>query len=164
MGISSYDLEREVLEIKRLRPGDEYRLHSFFVDLTTSGGDETFHPHPFTRKAAEKICNKPEQKNNLDMYFAIFLGNDIAGYGFLRGFEEGFEVPSLGIAVHPDVQGKGLSKLLMLFMHRAAKLRGCKEIFLKVYKDNTRAVTVYKDLGYDLKEINDKELAGKVTL
>lgn len=152
------------LAIRELNPEDEPHFLLFLQILTLTGAGSNFHPHPFTRQAAEKICGKSKNKSLDDVYFGMFVGPVVVGYGFLRGFDDGHEIPSLGIAIHPDYQGKGLSKVMMAFLHSSAKLRGCKEIYLKVYKDNSVAVKLYKGLGYELKEINQLELAGKVRL
>jgi len=42
----------------------------------------------------------------------------------LRGWDEGYETPSLGIAVHPDARGLGLARTFMGFLHAAASFQG----------------------------------------
>lgn len=66
----------------------------------------------------------------------------------LRGWDEGFTIPSLWIAVDSTYQGKGIVELLMRFLHVASKLRGAPKIRLKVYPENTAAVGLYRKLGY----------------
>ena len=39
-----------------------------------------------------------------DLYFLQIKDNEIAGYAMLRGWDEGYTIPSLGIALHPDFQ------------------------------------------------------------
>jgi ribosomal protein S18 acetylase RimI-like enzyme len=73
----------------------------------------------------------------------------------LRGWDEGYEVPSLGIALHPHAQGQGLAHLFMDFLHVAARRRGAKKIRLRVYRDNKSAITLYRSLGYELTEDRD---------
>jgi len=158
-------MAKNLIEIIKLRTNDDYQLNCFFSKLKESGSDKTFHPHPFTREAADKICDKDKQIGNDDLYVAIKWENHlIVGYGFLKGFEEGYEIPHLGIAITKEFRGKGLSKLLMNYLHTSARMRGCKEIYLKVYKDNEAAVNLYRKLGYELEETNDKELAGTIKL
>jgi N-acetylglutamate synthase-like GNAT family acetyltransferase len=53
------------------------------------------------------------------------------------------------VAVAPDVQGKGVGKLLMRYLEDVAKAKGIKEIVLDA-RDN--AVKFYQSIGYDIIE------------
>lgn len=55
----------------------------------------------------------------------------------------------LAIAVHPDAQGLGLGKLLMLRSERAARERGFGQMHLTVNPQNTPAVRFYEGLGWE---------------
>ena len=136
-----------------MKPGLECRLISpeligqvgrFFDRLAGAGVDRYFHPHPFTREEAERRARYTGQ----DLYYALLDGGEIAGYGMLRGWDEGYEVPALGIAVDPALQGQGYGRILMQFLHAAARARGAKAVRLKVYGDNTPALALYQSLGY----------------
>lgn len=54
---------------------------------------------------------------------------------------------ALGIELHPDVQGFGLGRHLMLAAHRWAAGR-CARMELAVLPHNTRALRLYRALGY----------------
>jgi [ribosomal protein S18]-alanine N-acetyltransferase len=83
----------------------------------------------------------------------------------LRGWDEGYDVPSLGIAVHPESRGQGLGELLMHFLHCAARRKGAREIMLKVYKENTAAYQLYLRLGYRFDGEEQKgQLVGRLAL
>jgi ribosomal-protein-alanine N-acetyltransferase len=88
------------------------------------------------------------QYNGKDLYYALLVDGEMVGYGILRGWDEGYEVPSLGIAVDPASQGRGYGRLLIEFLHGTARQRGAKRIRLKVYAHNLRALALYKSLGY----------------
>lgn len=98
-----------------------------------------FHPHPLTPEEAARI----EAYDGPDVY----LWTEHA-YGFLRGWEEGYEVPSLGIAVATDAQGQGHGRAMMLRLHEAARARGAERIRLRVHPGNQRARRLYDSLGY----------------
>lgn len=147
------------LQIREIIPEHYEGLCEFFRLMVESGSDKTFHPHPFDYESALCICNKTN--HTTDLYYVMDLGFDrVIGYGILRGWDEGYNVPSLGIAIHPNFRGKGLSKVLMYFLHAAAAGRGSYKIRLKVYKDNTSAVKLYEKIGYKFQELNEKELLG----
>lgn len=98
-----------------------------------------FHPHPLTSEEALPIASYDGQD--------IYIWTEHA-YGFLRGWDEGYDVPSLGVAVATDQQGKGHGRQMMLALHDAARKRGATRIRLRVHPDNARARRLYESLGY----------------
>ena len=72
----------------------------------------------------------------------------MVGYIMLRGWDEGFQIPSLGICVHPAWQGFGVGRLLMQAAICVARLRRSPAVRLKVYPDNLRAIELYRSLGF----------------
>ena len=73
---------------------------------------------------------------------------------------EGFGVPSLGIAIHPEAGGQGFGSLVMHFLHQAAKARGGMQIRLTLHADNYRAVEMYRQLGYTFEPGVEGRLVG----
>lgn len=145
------------MEFRKLRPKLAPALTMFFVALAESGAAHHFHPHPFTPEEAVRICGYPGR----DLYCAAVAGNEILGYGMLRGWDVGYAVPSLGIALLPFCFGSGLGKAMMFYLHSCARLRGAKRIRLKVYPDNLRAVRLYETLGYRFeKELSAGQFVG----
>jgi ribosomal-protein-alanine N-acetyltransferase len=143
-------------EIRRTRPGDELSLAELFASLHAAGDDRSFHPHPMDADAAARIA----AYTGRDIY-AIGLVDGTAGvYGMLRGWDEGYDVPSLGIATHPRCRGLGLSRPMMEFLHLSARLAGAPRVRLKVYPDNQRAVALYTSLGYRFEGDDRGQLVG----
>ena len=132
----------------------------FFERLRDHQIDKFFHPHPLTREEAPKRA----AYGGLDFYCVLVLGADVVGYGMLRGWDEGYEVPSLGIVIDPSAQGKGYGRLLMEFLHAAARQHGAKRIRLKVYADNLKAVSLYRSLGYGFAGEESGQLVGYLEL
>jgi ribosomal-protein-alanine N-acetyltransferase len=116
----------------------------FFMALESSGSAATFHPHPFTAKEAQRIA----LYQGSDIYLVLLEGEVVLGYGMLRGWDEGYSVPSLGITIHPKFRGRGLSRVLLQSLHAAARQRGAQRVRLKVYPENKAAVRLYKSFGY----------------
>ncbi len=133
------------LEFRRPSPGYEAGLARFFAHLRDSGEEKRFHPHPFSPQAARERCSYTGN----DVYCIAVVRDDVLGYGMLRGWDDGYATPSLGIAVHADARGTGLGRALMLYLHAEAKRRGAERIRLKVYPDNAAAVNLYRSLGYE---------------
>jgi ribosomal-protein-alanine N-acetyltransferase len=150
---------------RSLRPDDAPDLLRFFEALSRSGSDRLFHPHPFTAAWAERICRHRDTVGDAhDEYHAAFAdpadGEELVAYGMLRGWAEGYEVPSLGIAVHPLHRGRGIARRFMDHLHDVAASRAAHRVRLKVYRDNDPARSLYESLGYRLEPHSDVELIG----
>jgi ribosomal protein S18 acetylase RimI-like enzyme len=133
------------LEIRRVCLDLERPLAELFAAFVAAGDDRTFHPHPFTPEAAAERA----RYRGKDVYAVAVAAGRALGYGMLRGWDEGYEIPSLGIAIHPAARALGLGRALMLYLHAEARRRGAPRIRLKVYPDNESAIALYRSLGYD---------------
>jgi ribosomal protein S18 acetylase RimI-like enzyme len=123
----------------------EKSLLVFFQELVAAGISKHFHLHPFDADSAAERANY----SGLDVYYVVALADRVVGYAMLRGWDAGYVVPSLGVALHPSVHGIGLGRTLMHVLHGEARRRGAPRIRLKVYPDNLSAVRLYRSLGYD---------------
>lgn len=115
-------------------------------DLKDCGDEAFFSPHGSDEGSIRELIGSTRR----DLYYLVVEGERVLAYGLLRGWDEGFAVPSLGIAVHPAAKGVGLGRLLMDFLHLAAARRGADKIRLRVHRDNVKAIALYRSLGYDL--------------
>jgi len=114
-----------------------------------------FHPHPLTWEGIKEAVDKKTK----DIYILVF-DEKLIGYGILRGWDEGYLVPSLGIMISKYARGKGYSVPFMKQLHKISKERGAEKIRLTVYKENKTAISLYNKLGYTFSEKNDDELIG----
>lgn len=130
-------------EIRAVSKQWERPLKAFF-DALRSSENHYFTPHPFTDEYAQWLADY----SGKDLYYLMVSGDCVLAYGMLRGWDDGFEVPSLGILVHPQSRGKGLGELMMRFLHCAARLKGARRIRLRVHEENTAARNLYISLGY----------------
>ena len=153
-------MNSSALEFRIVDKTWEEPLAEFFRILTEAGDDQYFHPHPFTDEEAKRLA----QYSGKDLYYILVEGDKVLGYGMLRGWDEGYEVPGLGIVTHPSVRGMGLGKLFMRFLHAAARRRGASKVRLKVYPDNTTAIKLYKGLGYTFQAEEAGQLVGFIDL
>jgi len=115
-----------------------------------------FHPHDFSYFG---LLNEVIIKNK-DYYVFLMDTDNIAGYGMLRGWQEGYDIPSLGIMTDVNYRGRGISSQVMKHLHEIAENRGSKKIRLTVYKENKIAVSLYNKLGYEFSDKNENELVG----
>lgn len=135
-------------------------LASLFSAIVENGDDNWFHPHPFTLEQAEGICDHPGP----DYYCIALVENVVVGYGYLRGWEEGYDIPTLGICISPGSRGNGFAKIFMHHLHDEARKRKAKKIMLKVYAQNTPAFSMYTSLGYVFSETIDGQHVGHLDI
>lgn len=136
--------QTDAIECVAFRIGWEGPLSRFFSDLKARGDDAYFHPHAGDEESLRAIARNAGR----DLYYLFVRGDDVLAYGLLRGWSEGYEVPSLGIAVHPSMRGSGLGRLMMEYLEAMARLRGAQSMRLRVHKDNTVARDMYARRGY----------------
>ena len=148
------------LEIRQIDQVTEKALASFFEALKQAGDEVYFHPHPLTPEEAYKRV----QYTGQDLYYVLVEDEQILGYGMLRGWDEGYDIPSLGIVIHPKARGIGLGKAFMHFLHVAAHRKGATKTRLKVYPNNKVAVNLYETLGYVFQNQEAEQLVGFLDL
>ncbi len=148
------------LQIEEVAPRHIKALAKFFAGIIANKDDATFHPHPLTEDQAAKIC----RAQGLDQYFIALSDGEAVAYGMLRGWEEGFAEPSLGVAIHPSHQGKGLGRRMTSCLIDAARHRGATSVRLSVYSDNAAAVRLYAKLGFELTLVSEGKLLGRLDL
>jgi ribosomal-protein-alanine N-acetyltransferase len=135
-------------------------LRAFLAALEASGDDQRFRPHPFTAEAIDQLVGRHGE----DIYCLLVDRGTVLGYGMLRGWDEGYEVPSLGIAIHPAARGRGLGRLLMELLHGMARQRGAQRVRLRVREDNSAAIRLYSELGYRFSSREQQYLVGFIDL
>lgn len=115
-----------------------------------------FYPHDFSYAKIEEIIKKIKK----DYYGVIIFKNKIIGYGILRGWDDNYEIPSLGIMIDKDYHKMGIASMFMKYLHIVAKLNNSKKVRLTVFKDNLIAIKLYEKEGYIFSEYNKDKLIG----
>ena len=139
------------MEIVKLVSGKSAALALFLKDLRERGDHAFFAPHATDEHSICEMISAVES----DLFYVAMEREQVLAYGLLRGWDEGFAIPSLGIAVHPDARGTGLGKLMMDFLHLAAARRGASKVRLRVQMGNARAISLYEALGYVFEDNRD---------
>ncbi len=136
------------LEIVRLSPRWQEGLKQFFQALRENGDARLFCPHPTDEETISQLAHYVGR----DLYYVLVEGEKVLGYGLLRGWDEGYKIPSLGIAIHSSARGSGLGKILISFLHMLAFRRGATKVRLRVLKNNDKAMRLYESFGYLFEE------------
>lgn len=150
----------DIVRIEELAPCHLEALSKLFADIVASGDEAVFHPHPLTATEAARLCHN----QTLDCYFVTMSGGAAVAYGILRGWEEGYKEPSLGVAIHPRRHRQGLGRQMSDFLIDVARRRGAASLRLTVYSDNEAAVGLYKKLGFSLTRHSEGKLLGRLDL
>jgi ribosomal protein S18 acetylase RimI-like enzyme len=143
-----------------LSPEHAPSLARLFARLQQTDTENFFHPHPLTAEEAFSSANY----SGRDFYCVMLQGDEVVGYGMLRGWDEGYAIPSLGVALDPSVRGRGYSRPVMNFLHDTAKKRGAAKVRLKVDSQNRPAIELYRSLGYAFEPPSDQQLIGFLDL
>jgi ribosomal protein S18 acetylase RimI-like enzyme len=107
------------------------------------GVEMTF--RPFGRTPPElRLSIQPEDEH----WVFVDPARVVVAYGMLRGWSEGYGVPSLGLAVRESQRNRGLGGTMIEVLHAVAKARGAKKIRLTVDASNTPARQLYAAKGY----------------
>lgn len=147
------DIAFPSLEVIRLAPEWQEGLQQFFQDLKAGGDDIFFSPHPADANSIRRIA----AHDGKDLYYLLVEQGKVLGYGMLRGWDEGYQIPSLGLAIHPSARGQGLGKMLMDVLHLLASRRGADKVRLRVRTNNEKAMNLYKNLGYAFEEDTNQQ-------
>lgn len=135
----------ECTTVKQVQASGSDQLKNLFAEIAASEEDVAyFHPHPFTAEQAEKYLNYTGR----DKYLLFMLDGTIVGYGMLRGWDEGFDIPSLGIYIRRQFRGTGIASACMRLLHDVARKEGAATVRLTVGVDNPRAAHLYEAHGY----------------
>lgn len=86
--------DRLPVEFAPIRREHTSALAQLLVALDRMGDGQNFHPHPLDTLTADRIANHV----GADYYCVGFTAAGLVSYGMLRGWDEGYDVPSAGLA------------------------------------------------------------------
>jgi [ribosomal protein S18]-alanine N-acetyltransferase len=132
------------LRFRSVGPTDVDILRELFESNLGSVVSKTFDPFPLTIEQAEKIALVPRE----DGYYLAFDQDRVVAMSMLRGFDEGYEIPSFGIFVDHEQHGRGIGRRLTVWTIEQAQALGCPSVRLSVYSQNSPAVRLYESLGF----------------
>jgi ribosomal protein S18 acetylase RimI-like enzyme len=130
--------------LRALGPRDRDVLSRFLERNDVPEVTGHFHPFPMTADSADEIALHPGD----DRYFGAFVDGRLVGLSMLRGWNEGFDVPSFGIVVDRESHGKGIGSLLTDFTLDRAPWLGSDRVRLSVYASNESAHRMYLARGF----------------
>ncbi len=136
----------ESVELREVGPADADALARFFERNDHPDVVAGFDPFPLTGEVARKIALEPRR----DRFYATVLDGRVVAMSMLRGWDEGFDVPSFGIVVDRRHHGQGLGSQLTDFTIAEAARLGTERVRLSVYGDNPVARGMYESRGFEV--------------
>lgn len=138
----------QVLNIQTLTAAEADSLFSFYTSLPDS---VRYFFEPFPNLSKEVLANHLKAADDGE---AISIGvvNDegaVLGHAFIQGI--GGEKPVLGVGLTPFVHGQGWGQKLMAAVLERADGIGLPRVTLTVLKDNQKALSLYKKMGFEVK-------------
>lgn len=134
----------EEIIFRALVPSDATSVATFFARCRDHAEMAFFHPFPLTQETAHQLACEPR----LDRYYVADVAQAVVGLSMLRGWDEGYEVPSFGVMVDPRWHSRGVGSRLTDFTIAAASELGCESVRLSVYSGNMRATSMYVRRGF----------------
>jgi [ribosomal protein S18]-alanine N-acetyltransferase len=151
------------LEFRRLTPGDAEQLGRFLEACAADPGTQRFFfAHPLSREFARHLCETLVTRK--DLYHVMVVGRRVAAYSLLRGWDEGYAIPSLGLCVHPQLQGLKLGSLMMAYCLGDAKAAGVRHVRWTVDPKNLACVRGANKFGLLCEELTAERLVFKADL
>jgi len=103
-----------------------------------------FHPFGFDLKTVTDVLSSQGQ----DAFMGLYWMDRIIGFFMLRGWNDGYEVPTFGIIIDEKFRGYGLEMLSLDTAKTICRLRGAERMMLKMHPDNISAKGVMRKIGF----------------
>ena len=138
-------------DIQRIEAGHYEMLVRFFSENDVAEVVRRFNPFPLNRETAYRIACT----DCLDRYYVTLYENKIVGLCMLRGWDEGYSIPSFGVLVDRHFHNHGVGREMTVYAIEEARRLGCHRVRLSVYASNKPALHLYTSLGFteDKREI-----------
>jgi glycosyltransferase involved in cell wall biosynthesis/ribosomal protein S18 acetylase RimI-like enzyme len=127
-----------------LRPDDADALADLFEANNVPDVVQSFDPFPLTAETAKRLANHQGR----DRFYVAREGPSVVAFSMLRGWDEGYDVPSFGILVDRSRHGQGIGTVLTDWTVRQAAELGADSVRLSVYASNPAAYGIYVRLGF----------------
>jgi len=91
-----------------------------------------FSPFAFDETSVAAIL----KERKCDVFWGLYAGDRMIGFFMLRGWDAGYDVPSLGALFDEDFRGFGLMALTVELSKVICLLRGATQVMYKAHPDN----------------------------
>lgn len=110
-----------------------------------------FHPFSFDEDSIIRTLKSAK----FDKYYGIVYG-ELIGFFMLRGWDQGYKIPSYGVYINSKFSGKGLGTLTLNYAESICHLSNVQQLMLKVHPENIIAKNLYARNGYTYHDIDPR--------
>jgi len=141
--------------ISELGPKDEEALTRFFLENNRPEITDLFRAFAMDATSAKRICHGPRR----DRYFAMYEGEMIVCFGMLRGWDEGYEVPTFGLTADHRSNGRGHGWRMWRWAIGLARDLGAKKLRITTDLKNAIILGMAAKLGFkQTRELPDERV------
>lgn len=119
------------LVIRQLETADAAAL-SGFMRSQSPEYLRFFYAFDSDESALTKLLSNAEK----DVYSGVFWEEDLAGVFFLRGWDDGYEIPSFGVLIDQKYRGGAFMRLTLDTAKLICRLSGTKTLMAKIHPEN----------------------------
>ncbi|MGI8835880.1 MAG: GNAT family N-acetyltransferase [Pyrinomonadaceae bacterium] len=134
---------QEQFIIRALTPDDAADL-STMLQAQSPDYVRFFYPFEFHLASISNVLANQRR----DVLMGLYLESKIVVFFMLRGWNEGYDVPSFGIIVDENYRGYGLELISLDAAKVISRLRGAERMMLKMHPDNITAKGVARKIGF----------------
>lgn len=131
------------LIVRPLTVSDAANLRVFLRSQSASYA-RFFSPFAFEDESIAQVLARCEK----DLPMGIEWQNRLIGFFMLRGWDEGFDVPSYGVLIEEQFSNYGFASLSLNIAKAVARLRGAPSLMLKVHPDNFAAKELFEKASF----------------
>jgi RimJ/RimL family protein N-acetyltransferase len=82
--------------------------------------------------------------SRMDVYSGVFWNRELIGVFMLRGWDDGYEIPSFGVVIDEKHRGKAFLNVTVETAKLICKLSGINRYMVKIHPDNVALRNVHK--------------------
>lgn len=91
-----------------------------------------------------------------DYYGGVFVQNSLEAIFSVRGWDEGYDIPTYGIVVRPGRMGTAVSDIILLAVRIIARELGATQLMAKIHPDNRAATQRGHKVGFVASDVTDE--------
>jgi len=128
-----------------LRPLDVHHAPELcsLLQSQSPGYIQYFKPFPFDESTLRRVLSEVRE----DVFEGFYHGDRLIGLMMLRGWDEGYEVPTLGAMIDEQHRNHGLMTLIVEVAKVICRMRKVGRIMYKAHPDNVPAKSATR-LGF----------------
>lgn len=142
-GCSSDPSMRQAMSIRPLAVADAPSLCQL-LEAQTPAYIQFFTPFRFEVDHLTELLARRKR----DVWMGLRWQSKLIGFFLLRGWDEGFDVPSYGVLIDESFKGYGFARLSLRVAKSIAMLRQAPRLMLKVHPQNHEAKRLFENAKF----------------